>query len=117
MERSEADEIKRIDNITQEISPTFCFAKWYHANIYFQTGSFDNIYGVCIIGFLGLFLAYFYTAEPLKFSSRKGLGELTIFLTFGPLLTLGSFFAMSNTSIEISFQLMQNFVLIDTASL
>ena len=81
-------------------------------NIYFQTGSFDNIYGVCIIGFLGLFLAYFYTAEPLKFSSRKGLGELTIFLTFGPLLTLGSFFAMSNTSIEISFQVLQNFVLI-----
>ena len=81
-------------------------------NIYFQTGSFYNIYGVGIIGFLGLFLAYFYTAEPLKFSSRKGLGELTIFLTFGPLLTLGSFFAMSNTSIEISFQLMQNFLLI-----
>ena len=81
-------------------------------NIYFQTGSFDNIYGVGLIGFLGLFLAYFYTAEPLKFSSRKGLGELTIFLTFGPLLTLGSFFAMSNTSIEISFQLLQNFVLI-----
>ena len=81
-------------------------------NIYFQTGSFDNVYGVGIIGFLGLFLAYYYTAEPLKFSSRKGLGELTIFLTFGPLLTLGSFFAMSNTSIEISFQLLQNFLLI-----
>ena len=81
-------------------------------NIYFQTGSFNNIYGVGLIGFLGLFLAYFYTAEPLKFSSRKGLGELTIFLTFGPLLTLGSFFAMSNTSIEISFQVLQNFVLI-----
>tara|TARA_B100000886_G_scaffold68144_1_gene42956 strand:- start:872 stop:2212 length:1341 start_codon:yes stop_codon:yes gene_type:complete len=81
-------------------------------NIYYQTGSFDNIYGVGIIGFSGLFLAYFYTAEPLKFSSRKGLGELTIFLTFGPLLTLGSFFAMSNTSIEISFQLLQNFALI-----
>ncbi len=81
-------------------------------NIYYQTGSFDNIYGVGIIGFLGLFLAFFYTAEPLKFSSRKGLGELTIFLTFGPLLTLGSFFAMSNTSIEISFQLLQNFSLI-----
>ena len=81
-------------------------------NIYFQTGSFDNIYGVGLIGFIGLFLAYFYTAEPLKFSSRKGLGELTIFLTFGPLLTLGSFFAMSNTSIEISFQVLKNFVLI-----
>ncbi len=81
-------------------------------NIYFQTGSFDNIYGVGLIGFLGLFLAYFYTAEPLKLSSRKGLGELTIFLTFGPLLTLGSFFAMSNTSIEISFKVLQNFVLI-----
>ena len=28
-------------------------------NIYFQTGSFDNIYGVCMV-VLGLFLAYFY---------------------------------------------------------
>ena len=44
MERSESEEIKRIDKITQEISPTFCFAKWYHANIYFQTGETHSCY-------------------------------------------------------------------------
>merc|ERR1711991_133254 len=44
MERSESEEIKRIDTITQEISPTFCFAKWYHANIYFQTGETHSCY-------------------------------------------------------------------------
>ena len=44
MERSESEEIKRIDAITQEISPTFCFAKWYHANIYFQTGETHSCY-------------------------------------------------------------------------
>jgi len=44
MERSESEEIKRIDTITKEISPTFCFAKWYHANIYFQTGETHSCY-------------------------------------------------------------------------
>ena len=44
MERSESEEIERIDKITQEISPTFCFAKWYHANIYFQTGETHSCY-------------------------------------------------------------------------
>ena len=44
MERSESEEIKRIDEITKEISPTFCFAKWYHANIYFQTGETHSCY-------------------------------------------------------------------------
>ena len=44
MERSESEEIKRIDGITKEISPTFCFAKWYHANIYFQTGETHSCY-------------------------------------------------------------------------
>ena len=44
MERSESEEIKRIDEITKTISPTFCFAKWYHANIYFQTGETHSCY-------------------------------------------------------------------------
>ena len=60
-------------------------------NIFLQTGSLNNIYAIIIIGTIGSLLAYFYTAEPLRLSARKGLGELTIFLTFGPLLTLGSF--------------------------
>ena len=81
-------------------------------NIFLQTGSLNNIYAIIIIGLVGSLLAYFYTAEPLRLSARKGLGELTIFLTFGPLLTLGSFFAMSNSEVEINFEAFKLFLLI-----
>ena len=81
-------------------------------NIFLQTGSLNNIYAIIIIGLVGSLLAYFYTAEPLRLSARKGLGELTIFLTFGPLLTLGSFFAMSNSEVAINFEAFNLFLLI-----
>ena len=81
-------------------------------NIFLQTGSLNNIYAIIIIGIIGSLLAYFYTAEPLRLSARKGLGELTIFLTFGPLLTLGSFFAMSNSEVAINFEAFKLFLLI-----
>ena len=81
-------------------------------NIFLQTGSLNNIYAIIIIGLVGSLLAYFYTAEPLRLSARKGLGELTIFLTFGPLLTLGSFFAMSNSEVAINFEAFKLFLLI-----
>ena len=81
-------------------------------NIFLQTGSLNNIYAIIIIGAIGSLLAYFYTAEPLRLSARKGLGELTIFLTFGPLLTLGSFFAMSNSEVAINFEAFKLFLLI-----
>lgn len=42
----------------------------------------------------GLFLGFFYTARPLRLVARRGLGEVAIFLSFGPLLTLGAGFAM-----------------------
>ncbi len=53
-----------------------------------------NINSVIICALAGLFLGYFYTAPPLRLVARKGLGELTIFLTFGPLITLGTAFAI-----------------------
>jgi len=81
-------------------------------NIFLQTGSLNNIYAIIIIGLVGSLLAYFYTAEPLRLSARKGLGELTIFLTFGPLLTLGSLFAMSNSEVAINFEAFKLFLLI-----
>lgn len=81
-------------------------------NIYLETKSFKNILGIIVIGFLGSFLAYFYTAKPLRLSARKGLGEIVIFLTFGPLLTLGSLFAMSNTPLDIAFHTLKDFILI-----
>ena len=81
-------------------------------NIYLETNSFKNILGIIVIGFLGSFLAYFYTAKPLRLSARKGLGEIVIFLTFGPLLTLGSLFAMSNTPLDMTFYTLKDFILI-----
>ena len=55
-----------------------------------------NLNSVIYIGLAGLFLGYFYTAPPLRLVAKKGLGELTIFLAFGPLITLGTAFAIFN---------------------
>ena len=70
-------------------------------NIYLLTGSTVNIQGSLFVGLFALFLGYFYTATPLRFVSRRGIGELCIFLAFGPLLTLGSGYAISIESIEL----------------
>ena len=44
---------------------------------------------VIYIGLVGLFLGFFYTAPPLRLVARKGLGELSILLAFGPVVTMG----------------------------
>lgn len=46
---------------------------------------------VLVLGFLGIFLGFFYTAPPLKFVSR-GIGEIVIGVCFGILLTFGAFY-------------------------
>jgi len=43
---------------------------------------------------LGFFLSFFYTAPPFKLAYR-GLGEIAIFLGFGPTLVLGSYFVQA----------------------
>lgn len=55
-----------------------------------------NMDGVWQILVAGLLLGYFYTARPLRLVARRGLGEIAIFLAFGPLLTLGTGFAIFN---------------------
>tara|TARA_Y100000994_G_scaffold249428_1_gene261036 strand:- start:4482 stop:5744 length:1263 start_codon:yes stop_codon:yes gene_type:complete len=55
-----------------------------------------NFSGALQIALAGLFLGYFYTARPLRLVARRGLGELAIFLSFGPLLTLGVGYAIFN---------------------
>jgi 1,4-dihydroxy-2-naphthoate octaprenyltransferase len=61
---------------------------------------------VLYIALAGLFLGYFYTAPPLRLVARRGLGELTIFLAFGPLITLGTAFAIFNGDLMTSEHLM-----------
>ena len=68
-------------------------------NIYQLTGATYNVEGALAVGLLGLFLGYFYTARPLRLVARRGLGELAIFLAFGPLLTLGTGYAISTETI------------------
>ena len=41
---SETDNIKRIIPIVNEISPTFCLAKWHHTSIYLHTGQTHSCY-------------------------------------------------------------------------
>ena len=48
-----------------------------------------NINTVIQMALGALFLGYFYTAQPLRLVARRGLGEMAIFLAFGPLLTVG----------------------------
>jgi 1,4-dihydroxy-2-naphthoate octaprenyltransferase len=48
------------------------------------------------VGALGLFLSIFYSLPPFKFAYR-GLGELMVGITFGPLITLGMFMVLTNT--------------------
>jgi 1,4-dihydroxy-2-naphthoate octaprenyltransferase len=45
-------------------------------------------------GAAGAAAAWFYTAPPLRLVARRGLGELTIALTFGPLITGGVAYAL-----------------------
>jgi 1,4-dihydroxy-2-naphthoate octaprenyltransferase len=48
-----------------------------------------------IIGLLGLLAGLFYSTPPFKFMAR-GLGELSIFFTFGPLITWGTYYVLSD---------------------
>lgn len=41
---SETEKIKKVIPIVNEISPTFCLAKWHHANIYLHTGKTHSCY-------------------------------------------------------------------------
>lgn len=57
---------------------------------------------VALIGLLGLLAGLFYSANPLKFMSR-GLGEITIFLAFGPLITWGTYYVLTDHLIWPAF--------------
>lgn len=50
---------------------------------------------VAVFGFLGLLAGFFYSASPVQLMSL-GLGEILIFLAFGPLLTLGSYYVQTD---------------------
>ena len=56
--------------------------------------------GWLVLGFgvVGVFLAFFHTAPPVKFSYvGHGLGELAVGLGFGPVIVLGTFYVQTQT--------------------
>ena len=54
------------------------------------------------LGLLGLFIGWAYSSPPLQLMS-KGWGEILIFFAFGPLISLGAYYAVSGTMTVDSF--------------
>ena len=46
---------------------------------------------ILVLGIIGAICGYFYTGKPLKLK-YKGLGAPMVFIIFGPLMTLGSYY-------------------------
>ncbi len=49
-----------------------------------------------VIGAVGAFISYFYTAPPLRLVHR-GIGEIAVFLGFGPVMVLGAYEVQART--------------------
>jgi 1,4-dihydroxy-2-naphthoate octaprenyltransferase len=49
---------------------------------------------VLVLMSIGVFISYFYSAKPLRFA-EKGLGEIMVGIGFGPIITLGSYVAIT----------------------
>ena len=59
--------------------------------------------GVLLFGLVGGFCAYFYTAPPLRLAARRGLGELAVGLSFGPLAVAGTVYALTGSVYPVDF--------------
>ncbi len=57
------------------------------------------------LGLVGAFMGFFYTAPPFRLVARKGLGELTIAMAFGSIVTLGTVYVMSGAMDPFAFLL------------
>lgn len=55
----------------------------------------ENKFELLYYGLAGAFSAYFYTGYPLRLVAKNGIGELLIGLNYGPLMTMGSVFALT----------------------
>ncbi len=57
---------------------------------------------VLLFSFLGFLGAYFYVGPPLKWAYR-GMGELVIALSYGPLMVLGSYYIQTERIVFVPF--------------
>lgn len=79
---------KKIPPAYIKIAFCSCYAVTIIIGLYFVAtlGMF-----ILLLGIVGFFCSYYYTAPPFSFG-YKGLGELAIFFNFGPLITVGSYY-------------------------
>ena len=79
---------------TKNLAYVLCLIAIIFGVLTVMSANSSNYFEIFLIAKASLSLGYYYTAPPFRLVSRRGLGELTIFLTFGPLLTLGAAFAI-----------------------
>ncbi len=72
----------------------FCFALGCLIGLFLNFKIGGNI--ILIIGFIGVFLGFFYTAAPIKIG-YTGLGELAVGIGFGPVIVLGAYYVQTKT--------------------
>ncbi len=73
------------------------------ALVLFAVGSLIGLYlawvrgpAILILGVIGVFSGFFYTAPPIKLANR-GVGELFVGLNFGVLMTLGAYWVQTGS--------------------
>jgi 1,4-dihydroxy-2-naphthoate octaprenyltransferase len=52
---------------------------------------------VLVIAVIGFLISFFYTAPPVKLKYIGGLGEPAVFIVWGPLMTVGSYYVVAGT--------------------
>ena len=83
-------------SVSQGLVISFCF---------YMVSILTGVYLAIAVGWValaiaipGVLLSYFYVAPPLKLDYRGlGLGELSIFLSFGPIPALGAFYVLTHS--------------------
>lgn len=58
---------------------------------------------ILLLGSIGFFCLYFYSAPPIHLASRKGLGELSHIFCLGPIITYGTSFTLIGHANIIDF--------------
>lgn len=74
------------------VASLICFAIGSAIGLYLNFTLKGNV--ILILGIIGVFLAYFYTAPPIKLGYRK-TSEVTVALGFGPIMLLGSYYVQA----------------------
>lgn len=74
------------------IASLICFVIGSAIGLYLNYILKGNV--ILILGIIGVFLAFFYTADPIKLGYMK-IGEIAVGLGFGPIMLLGSYFVQA----------------------